>query len=175
MPGSLEKYKEGSKAWRPLDAFHQEIGVHSPPWKEHLFRLMLPNAKYSDVYLVDDSRIELVESLKARPYTMGLYYGMLFTDRFVPSLPLAQFLAPRAEDLGVPVARLTREGERYFLYGRIVFEPNFEGWRRGLLLVVDVEGEALGWARGRIIIISGRRVRGLEPIWDLGWYLRRGG
>jgi len=173
--GSLDKYKPGIRSWRPLEEFHKDIGLGSPPWSSRIYRLVLPGARYSDVFLLHDGIIEIVKVVGHRPYTLGLYYGMLFQDRFVPSLPLAQYLAPRADSLGVPTTRVDKEGEKFFLYGKPVFEDHVDGWREGVVLVLDGEGEALGWGRGRIVKISGKRVRLLEPVWDLGWYLRRGG
>ena len=170
----LERYSPGG-VWEPLDKFHYDIGLGRPPWIDNLYRLHLERARYWEVYLPSSEILSLLNDLSSRPFSLGLYYGILRSDKFIPSLPLAHFLAPKAEDLGIHTTTLTREGERFFLYGKIVLPPNYTAWRRGLMLVVNSDGEALGWGRGRIVKISGQRARAVEPIWDLGWYLRRGG
>ncbi len=108
-------------------------------------------------------------------YSMGLYVGMMAPGIwFKPSLPLAHKLAPLCKSKAKCV-EVDEAGERFFLYGRSVLSERVSGWKPGLVLVLNTRGEALGWGRGTITNIGGVKRRLLEPVWDLGWYLRRGG
>ena len=110
-------------------------------------------------------------------YSIGGYLGNIDrkTHHFNPSLPLAHRLARLCGS--IRCCALDSRGERKFLYGKpvageyVVSSP----CTPGPCVVVNRIGEALGW--GSIRVKSKRRCTPLtlQPVKDLGWYLRRGG
>ncbi len=135
------------------------------------------NLPYAEVFAPPNSRIiKILLKLNLDDvYTLGLYVGMISPGKwFKPSLPLAHRLAAYCNK-PVQCIILSELGERFFLYGKRVVEDNIIEWNNGLSLVVNMRGEALGWGIGAITKIGGRTRRVLEPVWDMGWYLRRGG
>ncbi len=163
--------------WKPFQKFLGEIGVNERDIGSVIVALGARRGDYVEVY-APPSR----ELLKAaigigvdNIYSMGLYVGMMAPRKwFKPSLPLAHKLAPLCKSKAKCVA-VDEAGERFFLYGRSVLGERVPGWKPGLVLVLNRRGEALGWGRGIIANIGGVKRRLLEPVWDLGWYLRRGG
>lgn len=131
--------------------------------------LQVPGARYTDVFDVPEWAPPILSLLPSH-YASGLYLGYVEIERFKPSLPLARKLSAycgtRLECIVV-----NEDGEKRFLYGRTLLDHHLVKWAPGIAIVVNTEGEALGWARG----VEKHGARTVQPLWDLGWYLRRGG
>ncbi|MCE4601436.1 MAG: hypothetical protein F7C38_07775 [Desulfurococcales archaeon] len=176
---SIILYTARSRYWSVFDGFLAGQGLSLGKLVEgdkRLFAISRPGASYDEVFLASGRVYRLLEKLDIETiYSLGLYAGMIKPGSwFKPSLPLAHYLAPlcRGEINCIAVDGI---GEKFFLYGRRVVEPRIARWRRGLSLVINVLGEALGWGIGKIANIGGKTRRVVEPVWDMGWYLRRGG
>ncbi len=175
MEARLVEYRRGSPYWRPLEEFTESQGLTIESLGHRIQALEAPNARYVEVYSPTIRIAELASRSRGFLYTMGLYLGMMRPRAwFKPSLPLAKSLAPKCGH-AVDCIVVEEQGERFFLYGKRVYEANIRRWRRGLSLVINYRGEALGWGIGRIVKIGGGEQRCVEPVWDMGWYLRRGG
>jgi len=140
---------------------------------EQLRLLELPNASYHDVFEVPEWYEEL-SPVTLNVYSAGDYLGLLARARsgyiFKPGLPLAHRLAGLC-NTSIKCHVVDERGEKVFLYGKPVDLSHVISLGRGVTVVINRVGEALGW--GRLKAIKGKMV--LEPLADLGWYLRRGG
>ncbi len=172
-------YTPGSPFWAPLEDFAKQLGLAV----EAMLRAPIAIApatsaagpRYYDVYDPPFSAGRVCALAESTIVVPGGYLGMLAPGkRFKPSLPLARMLAPKCGAV-LDCIVVSASGERFFLYGRDVFEDHIVAWVPGLRIVVNESGEALGWGEGRIVKRGERRVRLVAPVWDLGWYLRRGG
>ncbi len=171
-------YYDGSPFWDPLRAFARELGVGVHAIGRRLVALAQPTrpsaAAYYEVYETPSWHPIRLETYSTGILVPGEFVGILEPrQRFKPGLPLAKRLSRKCGI--VRCITLSSRGERFFLYGRTVFEENILEWKRGLSIVVNELGEALGWGRGRIVKKGKHTTRLVEPVWDLGWYLRRGG
>jgi len=168
------RYTRGALEWRPFEKFARALGL--PP--EAIARdpvAVAPGrgAPYMEVYDLAGTPKPLGDVL-GRSLIPGDFVGILEPARsFKPSLLLGTLLAGKCGV--IKCIRVTREGEKFFLYGKPVYGPRVLEWRPGLAPVLSEDGEFIGWGVGREHKIGGRRLRLVEPIWDLGWYLRRGG
>ncbi len=157
---------------RVLRLFAYGLGVPLDAIGENIMVLEVPGSKFHDVF---DVPVSVARSLVAIGglYSAGFYLGMIDSGLFKPSLPLAWRLSRMC---GNPIKCIVLDegAARRFLYGRPVARGVVE-WRAGLSIVVDRLGEVLGWGKGKAISRSGGTVKVVEPVWDLGWYLRRGG
>lgn len=162
-----------------LDAimgFLRSLGVDTvnPPVEvESLGLLEVPGAVYRDVFEVPEW-ITLRPEVYGLLYATGYYIGLIAYRRgqpvFKPGLPLAHRLS-RLCGTAIECHVVDEAGERILLYGRPVPLDLTLSVAGGLSVVVNTRNEALGWARLRV-----RGGKGyLEPLLDLGWYLRRGG
>jgi 60S ribosome subunit biogenesis protein NIP7 len=154
---------------RVLEGFASSLGLKLSDIASNPMALQVPRSRYVDVFDVPEHLVELLEQLDSH-YAAGMYLGYLEGDRFKPGLPLARKLS-RLCGVRLCCIVLSEEGEKRFLYGRIVWESNVVNWCDGLSVVVNTLGEPLGWGLG--VSEEGRRF--VKPVWDLGWYLRRGG
>ena len=157
--------------------FCREIGAHSSSCKWRIYVLEVPGGRFMDVFHLPPEVEEILARLLGGvAYSAGLYLGKISPEGFTPSLPLAHELARWCGELNCCI--LTSNGEKRFLYGRtvpasLVASIHMRGTSRKCL-VVNARGEALGW--GELAKSSkGRRTLAVRPVWDLGWYLRRGG
>ena len=140
--------------------------------------LEVPGGKYLDVF---DATIEVEQALITLDYTaysIGDYIGVIdhFALKFKPGLPLAMRLSRLCGSI-IRCIVISGEGERFFTYGKPVHEANIVKWLRGLRVVVNEYGDCLGWGVGveRYDRERKRKIRLVEPLIDIGWYLRRGG
>ena len=169
-------YKSRNNYWKPFSKFLDDLRI-DPIMIGEAFLAVESKGSYAEIYSPKDSKlIDILKKLDIKYfYSMGLYIGMMRPGKwFKPSLPLAHHLTPYCNK-PVNCCIVSKKGERFFLYGKRVYQENILRWRPGLVLVVNNNGEAIGWGKGTIANIGGVRRRLLEPIWDLGWYLRRGG
>lgn len=175
----IKRYEEGQDYWNPLRSLLEDIGIsairEAPLNLSNIIAIERPKYEYVEVFSPSTQILNILQLIEIdRLYSLGLYMGMMKPrEWFKPSLPLAHKLAPYRDRVRCII--LDSNGEKYFLYGKTVFEENIEEWKPGLSLIVNEMGEALGWGTGKITNIGGRRRRVVEPIWDMGWYLRRGG
>ncbi len=155
--------------YRILHLFAASQGLELESIAHNPMALEVGGARYHDVFDVP-IHVARVLGRVGWLYSAGLYLGTIDRSGFIPSLPLAHRLSRLCSHL-IPCVRVTWEGEKFFLYGRRVLEENIEVWSPGLRIVVNPLGEAIGWGLGAER--GGSRM--IEPIKDLGWYLRRGG
>lgn len=159
-----------SEFWNPLRFFAKEMGLPLQAIAKEPLALAPDRPLYYEVY--DASRFKALEI--NNKIILGEFIGILVPRRaFKPSLPLAGRLAPKCGIL--KCIKISYNGEKYFLYGKSVMENNVEEWHPGTRIVVNPLREPLGWGIGRIVKRGARRERLVVPLWDLGWYLRRGG
>ena len=164
----VKRYGPG-RFWDPLRRFAIEIGLPLEAIAREPVALAPEKPRYYEVY--DAPRLPLPGDVRVIP---GDFLGILVPARaFKPSLPLAARLAGKCGV--IKCHRVTADGERFFLYGRGVLEDNIIEWHPGVGVVVNELGEPLGWGIGRIVKRGAKRERLVAPLWDLGWYLRRGG
>jgi ribosome biogenesis protein Nip4 len=152
-----------------LEAFALERGLKLADIASNPMALQVPKAKYIDIFDVPRDLVEVLEQLESH-YASGMYLGYIEDDKFKPSLPLARKLSKLCGEK-LCCATLDWEGEKRFLYGRTVRGDHIVEWCEGLTIVVNPLGEPLGWGLG--VVMEGERL--VKPVWDLGWYLRRGG
>lgn len=165
----IVKYNN-SRFWEPLRRFAGEIGLPLHAIARDPVARAPDRPRYYEVY--DSSKYRSVDFDDR--IILGDFIGILVPGiAFKPSLPLAGRLAPKCGV--IKCIRVTFEGERFFLYGRSVLEANIDEWHPGIRIVVNRLGEPLGWGVGKIVKRGLRRERLVAPLWDLGWYLRRGG
>ncbi len=157
---------------RILRLFSYGLGVPLEALGENIMVLDVPGSRFYDVFDVPVSVARSLGSIGGL-YSAGFYLGMLDSGLFKPSLPLAWRLS-RLCGHAMRCIVLDDGAARRFLYGRPVSQGIVE-WRAGLSVVVDGSGEALGWGKGKAISRRWGTVKVVEPVWDLGWYLRRGG
>lgn len=171
----IKQYDPESGYWAPLTGFLNEIGVDGDLLPPIIIAVERINYEYVEVFSPSQEVFALLSRLPLDSlYSLGLYMGMMKPGSwYKPGLPFAHRLAPHCGRVKCIV--LDENGEKYFLYGRTVYAENTVSWTAGPALVVNLKGEALGWGVGKIANIGGRRRRVVEPIWDMGWYLRRGG
>ncbi|MCE4608649.1 MAG: hypothetical protein F7B61_06835 [Caldisphaeraceae archaeon] len=106
-------------------------------------------------------------------YSLGFYVGYIKGKVFYPSLMLSKRLS-RLCFLRI-CNRVDGFGEKVFLYNRRVLEGHIIEFRKGISIVVNERGEPLGWGVGKAIYMKNKEIKVVDPLKDLGWYLRRGG
>lgn len=154
---------------RVIERFMKKLGINLGEPPENLMALETPKARYVDVFSVPEGVKELLKHFQAH-YSAGLYLGYIEKGRFKPGLPLARKLAGNCGKT-IKCIKLDEEGEKRFLYRRIVKQENIIEWHEGVTVVVNRQGEPIGWGRG--VVEGGAKT--VKPLKDLGWYLRRGG
>lgn len=152
-----------------LESFTSSLGLSLNDIASNPMVLEVPRARYKDVFDVPVEIAELLDKLQTH-YAAGLYLGYIEGDKFKPSLPLARKLSKLC-NTRLKCIVLDWEGEKRFLYGRMVRGAHIIAWVEGLTVVLNPIGEPLGWAMG----VTRGNERVVKPVWDLGWYLRRGG
>jgi 60S ribosome subunit biogenesis protein NIP7 len=160
--------------YRLIEAFASSLGVGMGAVAANPLALVVPGARYFDVF---DAPLTVLKSLGAAGeslYAAGFYLGYIEGYSFTPSLPLGQRMS-RLCGHSIDCIVLDGEGERFFLYGRRVYGDHVVEWLPGFRLVVNTEGEFLGWGNGVSAEKGGVSFKIVEPVKDLGWYLRRGG
>ncbi len=155
--------------FRVIEEFMKKLGTNLEEPPENLMALETPKARYIDVFSVPEGVRELLKHFQTH-YSAGLYLGYIEKGRFKPGLPLARKLALDC-NRKIKCIKLDDEGEKRFLYRRAVKQENIIEWHEGVTVVVNKQGEPLGWGKG--VVEEG--VRAVKPLKDLGWYLRRGG
>ena len=153
--------------------FARSIGVGPESVAANPYVLEVPGASYMDVFDVPRPLERLLPEVGAM-YSAGYYVGSIEGEEFRPGLPLAHRLA-RLCGLGLRCIVLDVKGSMAFLYGKEVQEDHVLRFSEGLAVVVDPYGEALGWGVGRKVRLKTKTQALVEPVKDLGWYLRRGG
>ncbi len=177
--GKIRKATTGEKSL--IDIFCKRISVKTPKYLCYrtLYVLDLPSAKFKDVFDPSEKIIDFLEKhLDWKAYTIGTYIGLIGRKGFEPSLLLAHKLSRKCMN-PVNCVIINEQGEKYFLYGRNVYQNNIVSYKKkGLVLVTNELREALGWGilevEKRDNTNYGDRLV-LRPVKDLGWYLRRGG
>jgi len=152
-----------------LREFASSLGLTLELIASNPMALEVPGARYIDVFDVPTGIAELLGYFEGH-YAAGLYIGYIEGGRFKPSLPLARRLSSLC-GVKLRCIVLDEEGEKRFLYGRTVRGGRVVEWVEGLTVVLNRLGEPLGWGLG--LLRGGERI--VKPVWDLGWYLRRGG
>ncbi len=175
MTVSIKYYNDKDEYWSPIATFFKKLGLEPLEILDNIITIERQRYEYVEVFSPTQDLLKILEIIDAdRLYSLGLYVGMMRPGEwFKPSLPLAHKLAPYCNRMKCIV--LDYNGEKFFLYGKTVYEENIVSWNPGVNLVVNELGEALGWGVGKIANIGGEQRRVVEPIWDMGWYLRRGG
>ena len=168
MPSKEKPYmrKLRRDEYRALHLFAASQGLDLESIAHNPMALEIPGSTYNDVFDVPIGVARLLGGLDGL-YSTGYYIGYIDRGSFKPSLPLAHRLSRLCGHV-IKCIKLSSDGEKFFLYGRRVLAANVIEWSPGLRIVVNAGGEALGWGVG----VSGGMV---EPLRDLGWYLRRGG
>ncbi len=167
MRARLRKLEE--RELKVLKEFALSLNLDLSDIVSNPMALQVPRARYIDIFDVPEPLMELLEQLDSH-YSAGMYVGCIVGDSFKPGLPLARKLSKLC-NVKLCCIALDEVGEKRFLYGRVVSGDHVVRWCEGMTVVVNVAGEPLGWGLG----VSSRRGRFVKPIWDLGWYLRRGG
>ncbi|MCE4612491.1 MAG: hypothetical protein F7C07_01475 [Desulfurococcales archaeon] len=162
------------REYRLLEAFASSLGVSVRAIALNPMALVVPGARYFDVFDVPLKILQSLGVVGGSVYAAGFYIGYIEEFSFTPSLALSQRLS-RLCGHGVDCIVVDSEGERFFLYGRRVHEDHLVKWLPGLRPVVNEAGEALGWGSGAVVESRGISFKIVEPVKDLGWYLRRGG
>jgi len=158
---------------RLIEEFARSIGVKPRAVALNPHALEVPGGAYLDVFDLPTALIRIIEDLRF-VYAGGYYVGSLAKSKFVPGLPLAQRLS-RLCGLGLRCILLDLYGAKRFLYGERVTNEHVVRFSEGLAVVVDSQGEAIGWGIGRRVRLKTKVEVRVEPVKDLGWYLRRGG
>ena len=153
-----------------LDGFLKHIGLNNSYNYDSMVVLEVEGGGYFEIFYIEPRLYKLAIKLGAM-YSGGLNLGYIDKEGFVPSLHLAREVAPLCKTGMLKCSILAPRGEALFLYGKIVYEENIVKWVKGIVLVVGVDFEPLGWGFGEEV--GERRI--IRPIKDLGWYLRRGG
>jgi 60S ribosome subunit biogenesis protein NIP7 len=177
--GKIRKARDNEE--RLIIEFCHKIGIKNPQntCYKTLYVLVIPHAKFKDVFDPSNRILRfLEENLDWNAYSIGTYLGLIGKNGFEPSLLLSHKLANKCLN-PVHCAIIDEEGEKYFLYGKIVLEEHIVEYNnQGYVLVVNKKNESLGWGilekeRNDNTNYVDRLV--LRPVKDLGWYLRRGG
>ncbi|MGC9210462.1 MAG: hypothetical protein ACP5FT_04280 [Acidilobus sp.] len=158
---------------RALREFAARIGASYESVAANPYVLEVPRGFYKDVFDIPRG-LESVLGLLGSLYAAGYYIGSIGRDGFRPGLPLAQRLS-RLCEAGIKCVELDLRGARSFLYGMAVGEEHIVRFTEGIAIVLDPLGEALGWGVGRRVRLKTKVQALVEPVIDLGWYLRRGG
>ncbi len=158
---------------RVMSSFASSIGTSLESVAANPYVLEIPGASYRDVFDLPELLVRVIESFGPL-YSAGYYVGSIVGSYFSPGLPLSQRLA-RLCSLGVKCIVLDNRGARAFLYGQQVSEEHVLRFSEGISVVVDSQGEALGWGVGKKVRLKTKAQALVEPVKDLGWYLRRGG
>ncbi|MEB3779142.1 MAG: hypothetical protein GSR85_02770 [Desulfurococcales archaeon] len=160
--------------YRVLEVFSVGLGIPLKAVAHNPMALQVPGAVYYDVFDVPPPIARILGKLPG-VYSAGYYIGYIEGLSFTPSIPLAVRLSRLCTSIMECIV-LNAEGERLFIYGKSVWgDDKITKWKPGLAVVVNDNGEALGWGRGKTIKFKGSTIPVVEPVRDLGWYLRRGG
>lgn len=165
-PAELAEVREAFEAWGP------RLAARLFPRGTTL--LVRPSHDGLGLFLASQRAADEAEGCPWPVEYAGLPLGHLIEGEWRPSLEAAQLVPPRAADRSVVVIE---EVVGRFLYGRGI---EAEGIRRAspeaetgdVVFVFAPNGDALGLGR---LVPDKRGRRRLDPIVDLGWYLREGG
>lgn len=156
-----------------LREFADSLNLPMPAIAARPYYLEVPDGNYYDIFDVTGSVEEAVGRLPSL-YSVGFYLGYIDREGFHPGLTLAQRLASKCF-VSMDCIVLDEYGTKVFLYGKEVAEEHIVKFKEGLSVVLDSSLEPLGWGIGSYIRLKSRRATKVEPVKDLGWYLRRGG
>ncbi len=154
-----------------IKKFLSEIGVNPSSVMSDPMKLVIENAYYNDIFDIPVQLKELVSNLNSI-YSSGFYLGYIKKKKFYPGLPLLRRISRLCYEINC--IKLNEFGEKLFLYGKKVENDNIILFKEGLSLVLNQRDEPLGWGIGKVINVH-KEIKIVEPIKDLGWYLRRGG
>ncbi|MDP8002618.1 MAG: NIP7 pre-PUA domain-containing protein [Caldisphaera sp.] len=133
--------------------------------------LIVKGAKFNDVFDFPIYFNGLIDDIKSI-YSGGYYLGYIKKEKFHPGIPLANRISRLCKIIDCIIIDDT--GEKIFLYGKNVNQNHLIKFSKGLKVVVNANYESLGWGIGKVI--NGKKeIKIVEPLKDLGWYLRRGG
>jgi len=163
-----------------VNRFCLELGLHPKQCYRSLYALEVPGGEYRELYDPPETVLRFArERLRMVLYSTGIYMGIYDPQKmkFKPSLPLAHRLARYCQS-EARCCKLSDTGEKRFLYGKPVRGPSivYMPGSRGPCIVINSMGEALGW--GILTVHKSKNRAGtprVEPVIDMGWYLRRGG
>ena len=167
----LRRPTEGELA--AIEGFARQLGAPLAALASKPYVLEVPGARYHDVFDVPEGAEAVIKRLPSA-YSAGYYIGSLEGARFVPGLPLAQRLQ-RLCGAAIECIVLDSRGAKAFLYGKPVEEQNILEFHEGVKVVLDPLREAIGWGVGVKVTLKNVTTRRVDPVKDLGWYLRRGG
>ncbi len=156
-----------------LEEFAKGLGVNLSAIARRPMALEVPEGEYVDVFDVP-SYVEAALGSIGSAYAAGYYLGFIDKDGFHPGLTLAQRLE-RLCFTAIDCIVLDEWGTKVFLYGKEVYGDHIIKFREGLAVVLDPSLESIGWGVGARITLKTRHLTKVEPVKDLGWYLRRGG
>ena len=167
----LRRPTEGELA--AIEGFAKQLGVPLAALASKPYVLEVPGAKYHDVFDVPEGAEAVIKRLPSA-YSAGYYIGSLQGERFVPGLPLALRLQ-RLCGVSMECIVVDTRGAKVFLYGMPVEDRHILEFHEGVRVVLDPLGEAIGWGAGVKVTLKNVTTRRVDPVKDLGWYLRRGG
>ncbi|AFZ71165.1 protein involved in ribosomal biogenesis, contains PUA domain [Caldisphaera lagunensis DSM 15908] len=154
-----------------IKKFLDEIGVKLYSIASNPMKLVVENAFYNDIFDIPIQLKELVLNLDSI-YSSGFYLGYIKKEKFYPGLPLLRRISRLCYEINC--IKLNEFGEKLFLYGKRVENDNIILFKEGFCLVLNQQNEPLGWGIGKVINVH-KEIKIVEPVKDLGWYLRRGG
>jgi len=172
-------------------------------WRLYLDKLLhnhvyiaLDHIYFVDVYVVDNSIIPLIRSLKNKKLIhhlmyLGFFIGKVKTKHkrisFIPSLELGYIIGINAKR---NLVKITEESEKLFLYGRDLFvksivDAHLPLLRSHYVIVINKNNEYVGLGiatRNILNLYDLNKLKIIDPdhvliknYIDLGWYLRKGG
>lgn len=172
-------------------------------WRLYLDKLLhnhvyiaLDHIYFVDVYVVDNSIIPLIRSLKSKELIhhlmyLGFFIGKVKTKHkrisFIPSLELGYIIGINAKR---NLVKITEESEKLFLYGRDLFvksivDAHLPLLRSHYVIVINKNNEYVGLGiatRNILNLYDLNKLKIIDPdhvliknYIDLGWYLRKGG
>ncbi|WP_292319399.1 hypothetical protein [Caldisphaera sp.] len=155
---------------KALENFVSQLGINISSIATNLKKLEIENGKYNDIFDIPIQLEIIVNSLESI-YTTGFYLGYIKNNKFYPGLTLLRRISRLCNEINC--IKLNKKGEKQFLYGKIV-KNNIISFKEGLRVILNENDEPIGWGIGKVINRK-KEIKIVEPVKDLGWYLRRGG
>jgi len=159
------------KDLKALNNFASELNLSISSIVSNPKKLKINGEKYNDVFDLPIQLEGIINSFESI-YTTGFYLGYIKNSKFYPGLTLLRRVS-RLCNNEIDCIKLNKKGEKQFLYGKEV-KDNIISFKIGLSVVLNEIDEPIGWGIGKVINRK-KGIKIVEPVKDLGWYLRRGG